>query len=120
MSNSIQLIASVAKGTTKTPEIVQTDGSQSAFVIPPGLTFTVTDISIQRLSVVGTSGLFEVALTQTLPHGGTENRWTFVGMTSGNIERAFTSGICFSTQFVVANGSQSADVAVVRLWGFFA
>jgi hypothetical protein len=119
MANSRQLTASVAKGTTGTPTITNPDGSQSPLTIPQGVSFVVTDISIQRLSVLGTPGLFNVALRQNIPNGGTTNRWAFIGQISQNLERGFTTGIKFSTPFVVENGSQSVDVVVVRLWGFF-
>ena len=120
MPRSIQLTASVAKGSTATPMMTKSDGSESPFVIPKKKAFVVTDISIQRLSVLGMTDLFEVSLSQNIPTGGTTNRWTFIGKIAQNLERAFTSGIRFSTPFIVANGSQSADLVVVRLWGFFA
>jgi hypothetical protein len=119
MTTPVQLVASVAKGAGTSPTIANPDGSDSPFTIPAGKTFVVTDISIQRLSVLGTTELVEVALRQTIPTGGTTNRWTFVGATTTNVERSFTTGIAFSTPFVVTNGTQSSDVAIVRLWGFF-
>lgn len=116
----VQLETSVPKGGTKTPNIVHPDGHDTAFSIPAGKTFVVTDVSIQRLSVLATAILLEVALTQDIPpSGGTTNRWSFVGETTANVERTFSTGIAFSTPFVVTNGSQSGDAVVVRLWGFF-
>ena len=115
----VQLVASVAKGGSKTPSVVRPDGSDVAFSIPHGKTFVVTDISIQRLSVLGTPQLVEVSLEQNIPAGGTTNRWTFIGQTTANVERSFATGIAFSKPFVVTNGGQSSDVAVVRLFGFF-
>ena len=119
MTTPIQLIASVAKGAKASPTVANPDGSDGSFTIPAGKTFIVTDISIQRLTVLGTTELVEVALEQKSPTGGTINRWTFIGTTTTNVERSFTTGIAFSTPFVVTNGSQSTDVAVVRLWGYF-
>ncbi|MGJ5083273.1 hypothetical protein [Bradyrhizobium oligotrophicum] len=116
----VQLETSVPKGGTKTPNIVHPDGHDTAFSIPAGKTFVVTDVSVQRLSVLGTAMLLEVSLTQDIPSsGGTTNRWSFVGETTANVERTFSTGIAFSTPFVVRNGSQSGDTVVVRLWGFF-
>ena len=115
----IQLLASVTKGAAAAPALANADGSSSAFVIPTGQTLVVTDISIQRLSGVGTAELVDLSLQQNIPTGGTMNRWTFVGETTTNIERSFTTGIAFSTPFTVANSSVSTDVAVVRLWGYF-
>jgi hypothetical protein len=119
MTAPVQLIASVAKGVAAAPTVANPDGSNAPFTIPTGKTFVVTDISIQRLSVLGSSELVEVALRQDIPTGGTTNRWAFIGSTTTNVERSFVSGIAFSTPFVVTNGTQSTDVAVVRLWGFF-
>ena len=63
----VQLETSVPKGGTKTPNIVHPDGHDTAFSIPAGKTFVVTDVSIQRLSVLGTAILLEVSLTQDIP-----------------------------------------------------
>ena len=119
MTTSVQLVASVAKGAATAPAIANADGSSSPFAIPAGKTFVVTDISIQRLSVLGTTELVDVALRQDIPTGGTTNRWTFIGATTTNVERSFTTGIAFSKPFTVTNGTQSTDAAVVRLWGHF-
>ena len=119
MTIPIQLTASVAKGGSAAPTVAQPDGSQSPFSIPAGRMFVVTDISIQRLSVLGAPELVDVSLQQNIPSGGTTNRWTFIGQTTTNVERNFTTGIAFTAPFVVTNGSQSTDVAVVRLWGYF-
>lgn len=119
MTIPVQLVASVAKGGAVSPTVASHDGSSGPFAIPPGETFVVTDISIQRLSVLGTTELVDVALQQNIPTGGTTNRWTFIGATTTNVERSFTTGIAFSKPFVVTNGTQSTDAVVVRLWGFF-
>lgn len=116
----VQLEASVPKGATKAPNIVHPDGHDTALSIPAGKKFVVTDVSIQRLSILGKAILLEVSLTQDIPpRGATTNRWTFIGETTANVERTFTTGIAFSTPFVVTNGSQSGDAVVVRLWGYF-
>lgn len=116
----VQLETAVAKGGTSTPNIVHPDGHDTAFSIPAGKTFVITDISIQRLSIHGTAILLEVSLRQDIPpSGGTTNRWSFVGETTANVERTFSTGVAFSTPFVVTNGSESGDAVVVRLWGFF-
>jgi len=112
MTTPVQLVASVAKGAAVSPTVANPDGSGGPFTIPEGKSFVVTDISIQRLSVLGTAELVEVALQQNIPTGGTTNRWTFIGETTTNVERAFTTGIAFSKPFVVTNGVQSTDVAV--------
>jgi hypothetical protein len=119
MTTPIELVASVAKGAAVAPTVANPDGSGGPFTIPIGKTFVVTDISIQRLSVLGTTELVDVSLRQNIPTGGTTNRWTFIGSTTTNVERSFATGIAFSTPFVVTNGTQSTDVAVVRLCGYF-
>src|SRR5260370_988753 len=118
MTAPVQLIASVAKGAAASPTVANPDGSGAPFAIPTGKKFVVTDISIQRLSVLGSVELVDVALRQDIPTGGSTNRWAFIGATTTNVERSFVSGIAFSTAFVVTNGTQSTDVAVVRLWGY--
>jgi hypothetical protein len=60
----MQLTATVKSGGSASPQITNPDGSQSPFVIPKGNVFVVTDISIQRESVVGTVGLFNLSLEQ--------------------------------------------------------
>jgi hypothetical protein len=113
----MQLTATVKSGGSASPQITNPDGSQSPFVIPKGNVFVVTDISIQRETVVGTVGLFNVSLEQNIATAS-ELRWAFVGSSAQNIERSFTTGIAFSTPFVVQNGVQLGDAVVVRLWGF--
>ena len=114
----VQLETTVPKGGTKTPNIVHPDGHDTAFTIPAGKTFVVTDVSIQRLTALSTAIFLDVALTQTIPSLIT-SRWTFAGETTANVERSFTTGVAFSTPFEVTNGSESGDAVVVRLWGFF-
>lgn len=118
MPRSIQLTATVGLGSTITPEVVSPDGTQNLFSIPPGAVFIATDISIQRTGVTPGMGLYNLSILQIAPTSS-HIRWAFVGELSGNFERTFTSGIVFSTPFVVENGVQSADVVTVRLWGFF-
>ena len=120
MTTSTQITASLAPGTVKPFVITGPNGSDSPFSIPKGFVFVVTDISMQRLSVVGTAGLFNFSLQQTLNNGGTTNRWTYIGKVAENVERTFNDGIVFSTVPSVENGSQSADAVVVRAWGHFA
>ena len=119
MPDSIQLTASVAIGKQANPNISNPDGSELPFAILNGLTFTVTDISIQGLTVVEKAQVFAVSLRQNTPTGGTTNRWTFLGRVQQNVERSFIAGIKFSTPFTVANSSDSKVMAVVRLWGYF-
>lgn len=118
MTNSTQITASVAPGTVKPFVLTGPNGSDSPFSIAKGFVFVITDISMQRLSVVGTSSLFNFALQQTL-RSGTVNRWAFVGKVTENVERTFNDGIVFSTVPSLEKGSQSADVVVVRAWGHF-
>jgi hypothetical protein len=113
----VQLLASVAVGGTVAPEVVNADGTQTPFSIPPNRAFVVTDVSIQRLSVVAGPDLFSVNLQQTTV--GTINRWAFVGSISQNVERSLVTGIKFSTPFMVQNLASSADVVIVRLFGYF-
>lgn len=119
MTTSTQITASVAPGTVKPFVLTGPNGSDSPFSIPKGFVFVITDISMQRLSVVGTASLFNFALQQTLS-GATVSRWAYVGKVTENVERTFNDGIVFSTVPSVENGSQSADVVVVRAWGHFA
>jgi hypothetical protein len=113
----MQLTATVVSGGSASPQITNPDGSQAPFVIPKGNIFVATDISIQRESVIATAGLFNVGLVQNLVTAQ-QVRWAFVGSSAQNIERSFTTGIAFSTPFVVQNGVQLEDAIVVRLWGF--
>jgi len=103
----MQLTATAKSGGSASPQITNSDGSQSPFVIPKGDMFVVTDISIQRESVVGTAGLFNVSLVQDLGPGGTQLRWAFVGAPAQNIERSFTTGIafCAHARLCLVNGS---------------
>jgi hypothetical protein len=116
MGRRLQLVGTAAPGRSVQPEIVNPDGTQSAFAIPAGSTLIVTDISIHRTGVVSGSGLFAVSLVQRPPTIN-QLRWAFVGDLSRNFERTFATGIVFSTLFEVENASPSADVAV-RLWGY--
>lgn len=113
----MQLTATVKSGSNASPQIINSDGSQSPFLIPKGQAFVATDISIQRSSVVATAGLFNVSLVQDTPTLS-QLRWGFVGSSAQNIERSFTTGIAFSTPFVVQNGVQLGDAVIVHLWGF--
>jgi hypothetical protein len=117
MSRRLQLVATAAPGHSSQPEIVNPDGTQSAFAIRGESALIVTDISIHRTGVVSGSGLFAVSLVQK-PPTMTQLRWAFVGDLSANFERSFTTGIVFSTLFEVENASSSADVVAVRVWGY--
>ena len=117
MPKALQLVASVAPGGKANPEVVNPDGSQSKFTIPSGSAFVATDISIQRESVVATTDLFSVSITQS-PGTAHQLRWAFVGTMSQNVERSFTTGIVLSKKFAIESDSPSADAVVVRLWGF--
>ena len=117
MPRSMQLVATAGLGHTATPEIVHPDGTQSPFLIPAGSVFIATDLSIQRTGVTADPGLFNVSLRQN-PPAISQIRWAFVGELSHNFERSLTSGIVFSAPFFIENGSQSADVVAVRLWGY--
>jgi hypothetical protein len=94
------------------------DGSQSAFVIPPGVLFVLHDISISRGTVTGAAGLFFVALSQNTANA-VITRWSFVGTSTENVERSFIAGIAFSTPFVVSSGSQLGDSVNVMIYGEF-
>lgn len=118
MSRLLELVATVEQQGRVVPEIVNHDGTRSPFSIPNGSVCVIRDISIQRTSVVADPGFFHVSLTQDSPTGSQIRRWCFVGVLSQNLERSFTNGLVFSTPFVIENGSQSADVVAVRLWGF--
>jgi hypothetical protein len=119
MVKSIQLEARVAQGSSAAPTIVNPDGTQAPFSLPSSMVFVLTDISISRISVVGTPGLFFVEFTQPVPPTAIAQRWAFVGMISANIERNFTTGIRFSSPFSIGNGGPSADAVAVRLFGYF-
>jgi hypothetical protein len=119
MAKAIQLETTVAQGASSTPTIVNPDGTHAPFSIPSGMAFVLTDISIFRLLVVGTPGLFFVEFTQSVPPSAVALRWSFVGTVSENIERSFTTGVRFASDFSIGNGSQSADAVNVRLSGYF-
>lgn len=116
MQRSLQLIAIVVLGTRAAPNLVNPDGTQSTFSIPNDAVFVVTDVSIQP-GLVDSSVLLNVSLTQ---ESRTQSmfRWTFVGSAAQNIERAFNTGIAFSTPFLVESGAD-APAVTVRMWGFF-
>jgi len=118
MSVEIELIASLSPGTTTVPQMQNPDGSSSPFVIRKGLSFVATDISANRISVVATPVLVALDLEQKL---GTAivARWQFVGEIAQNIERAFSTGIRFSTPFSVNLLASSGDSFTVRIHGFF-
>jgi hypothetical protein len=99
--------------------MVNPDGTESPFSIPEGRLFVVTDISIQRESVVAAPTLFAVNIVQT-PPAIHQLRWAFVGSISQNVERSFHTGMVFSTPFAIENAIEDpgADAVVVRLWGF--
>src|SRR5262245_47465246 len=118
MPQPVQLCAVVGKGQRKTPNIVNPDGTESQFLIPSSGMFIATDISIHRTGVVAGSDLFDVTIRQN-PPSISQIRWAFVGEMSQKFERSFTSGLRFSTPFEIENGSPSADVVAVRLWGYF-
>ena len=120
MTTSTQLSVAVAPGMAKPFEVIGPDGTSSPLTIPADSVFVITDISMQRLTVVGTSGLFEFAIQQALGDDGLANRWTYIGKTRQNVERTFNSGIAFSTVPSVENGSQSVDTVAIRAWGYFA
>jgi hypothetical protein len=120
MQKSLQLEALVAPGTVGDPWMVNPDGTQSPFSIPHDTEFVVTDISIQgsiQPGEVFSSVLLQVSLMQQSDQQSTL-RWNFVGSGAQNIERAFNTGIAFSTPFVVQNGAD-APAVIVRMWGFF-
>jgi hypothetical protein len=116
MKKALQLVASVGTGGIVSPQLVNPDGTQSPFSIPKDTVFVVTDVSIQQERVAAPLGLFNVSLTQT-PGTTHQLRWAFVGSATQNFERAFNTGIAFSTPFHVESGGQ--DAVVVRMWGFF-
>lgn len=119
MSIQIELVASLAPGTTKVPQMQNPDGSSSPFVIPAGEAFVATDISANRISVLGTPVLVALNLEQNLGAGGIVARWQYVGEITRNIERAFRTGIRFATRFSVDLLASSGDSFTVRIHGFF-
>lgn len=120
MTTSTQISTTVTAGAVKPFAITSPDGSAAPFNIPKGFVFVMTDISMQRLSVSGTAGLFDFSIQQTVNKNGTVSRWTFIGKVAQNVERTFNDGIVFSTAPTVENGSQSVDTIIVRAWGHFA
>jgi hypothetical protein len=120
VTTSTQISTTVTAGAVKPFAITGPDGHDAPFNIPKGFVFVITDISMQRLSVVGTAGLFDFSIQQALSKNGTINRWTFIGKVAENVERTFNDGIVFSSEPTVENGSLSADTIIVRAWGHFA
>lgn len=119
MATSTQLTVSVRPGAVEPFEVTNADGSKTPLLIPEGLVFVATDISMQRLTVTDAAELFNFSIEQKYGTGIVK-RWTYIGHISANLERTFNDGIAFSTTPSVKNGSQSADVIVVRVWGHFA
>ncbi len=117
--NRIELVATAAPGTEVDLLQVNPDGTQKSFSVTAGHPFIVTDISIQRETVLPGPTLFAVNITQTPPDTH-ELRWAFVGSISQNLERSFSTGMVFSTPFFVQNAIEdpSAPAVIVRLWGF--
>jgi len=97
--------------------MVNPDGTLSAFPIVADEPFVLTDISIQRESVVVGPGLFGFTIDQAVGTGA-QNRWAFVGSISENVERNFSTGIAFSTPFTFTNLASSVDNAIVFMSGF--
>ncbi len=120
MTTSTQITTTVPIGTVKPFNITGPDGLDSPFHIPKGFVFVITDISMQRLSVIDTPGLFEFSVQQDLNSNGIVNRWAYIGKVTENVERTFHDGIVFSIVPTVENGSQSVDTVIVRAWGHFA
>ena len=117
--NRIELVATAAPGTEVDLLEVNPDGTQQPFSITAGRPFVVTDISIQRETVLPGPTLFAVNITQKPPNIH-QLRWAFVGSISQNVERSFSTGMVFSTPFFVQNAIEdsSAPAVIVRLWGF--
>ncbi len=120
MTTTTQLTANVAPNAVQPFEVTNADGSSTALVIPEGFVFVATDISMQRVSAVGTADLFHFSIQQNLESGATSVRWAYTGQVAENLERTFNDGIVFSTAPAVRNGRQSADSIIVRVWGHFA
>jgi hypothetical protein len=129
MAHPIELFAALAPGQTKTPEIMNPNGTSSPFVVPPKKkVFVATDISANRLSVVSSPVLVAFNLQQNLGPGGIVGRWQFVGEVTQNVERAFTTGIVFSKPMLEFNLlllefnllSSSGDSFSIRVNGYFA
>ncbi len=122
--NRIELVATAAPGTEVDLLQVNPDGTQKSFSVTAGHPFIVTDISIQRETVLPGPTLFAVNITQTPPDTH-ELRWAFVGSISQNLERSFSSGMVFSTPFFFQNaiedpsapGRYRAPVGVHRVIG---
>jgi hypothetical protein len=120
VTTSTQISATITAGAVKPFVITGPDGKDAPFSIPKGFVFVITDISMQRLTVLGTAGLFNFSIQQDLGKNGTVNRWTFIGKVAENVERTFNDGIVFSSAPSVENGSQTVDTIIVRAWGHFA
>lgn len=95
MSIQIELVASLAPGTTKAPQMQNPDGSSSPFVIPAGEAFVATDISANRISVLGTPVLVALNLEQNLGAGASSLGGSMLeklrGTSSARLRRAFAS-----------------------------
>jgi len=115
----MELVATAGPGTEVDLMAVNPDGTQQPFAVEAGHPFIVTDISIQRESVLPGPTLFAVNITQKPPNAH-QIRWAFVGSISQNMERSFSTGMAFSTAFFIQNAIEdpSAPAAIVRLWGF--
>lgn len=121
MADPIELFAALTPGQTKTPEIMNPNGTLSPFVMPKKKVFVATDISANRISVVSSPVLVAFNLQQNLGPGGTIARWQFVGQVTQNVERAFTTGIVFSKPMLEFNLlSSSGDSFSIRVNGYFA
>jgi len=118
MCSPIELVISLAPGNTKQPQILNPDGSESPFVIPAKQSFVVTDISANRLYVLGTPVLVAINLEQALGTGIVA-RWTFVGEITENVERSFKTGIQFATPFNVNLLAPSGEAFCIRIHGYF-
>jgi hypothetical protein len=95
------------------------DGTQQPFAVAAGHPIIVTDISIQRETVLPGPTLFAVNITQKPPNAH-QLRWAFVASISQNVERSFSTGMVFSTSFFIQNAIEDpgAPAVIVRLWGF--
>ena len=119
MCSPIELIVSLSPGNAELPQILNPDGSRSPFVIPARQSFVATDISANRISVVGTPVLLAINLEQDLGPGGTVARWQFVGEITQNVERSFTTGIQFAAPFKINLLASTGDSFSIRINGLF-
>jgi len=115
----MELVATAGPGTEVDLMAVNADGTQHPFTVAAGSPFIVTDISIQRETVLPGPTLFAVNITQKPPDSH-QLRWAFVGSISQNVERSFSTGMVFSTPFFIQNAMEdpNAPAVIVRLWGF--